>query len=77
MFAMQLAPDLPPTQDYNDDDDDDDIYIMMKCLSVCVSRFCLFCLPPAKASAGWSAPTLYFSIVRARVVFLHTFDYKT
>ena len=24
MFAMQLAPDLPPRQDYNDDDDDDD-----------------------------------------------------
>ena len=27
---------------------DDDIYIMMKCMCVCVSRFCLFCLPPAK-----------------------------
>ena len=31
-----------------DDDDDGDIYIMMKCMSVCLSRFCLFCLPPAK-----------------------------
>ena len=28
--------------EYDDDDDDDDIYIMMKCLSVCMSRFCLF-----------------------------------
>ena len=37
--------------DYNDDynpDDDDDIYIMMKCMCVCLSRFCLFCLPLAK-----------------------------
>ena len=30
--------------DEDDDayDDDDDIYIMMKCLYVCLSRFCLF-----------------------------------
>ena len=34
--------------DDGDCDDDDDIYIMMKCMSVCLSRFCLFCLPPAK-----------------------------
>ena len=34
--------------DENYDSDDNDIYIMMKCMSVCLSRFCLFCLPPAK-----------------------------
>ena len=34
----------------DDDDDGDDIYIMVKSLYVyvCVSRFCFFCLPPAK-----------------------------
>ena len=32
-------------QHIDDDDDGDDIYIMMKC----VSRFCLFCLPPFQA----------------------------
>ena len=26
----------------------DDIYIMMKCVYVCLSRFCLFCLSLAK-----------------------------
>ena len=33
-----------------DDDDDDDIYNdeVYVCLSVCLSRFCLFCLTPAK-----------------------------
>ena len=34
--------------DDDDDGDDDDIYIMMECMSVCLSRFCLFCRPPAK-----------------------------
>ena len=34
--------------DDDEHDDDDDIYIMMKCVYVCLSRFCLFCLPPAK-----------------------------
>ena len=28
--------------------DHDDIYVMVECMSVCLSRFCLFCLPPAK-----------------------------
>ena len=39
-----------PAQGKADDDDDldDDIYIMMKCVYVCLLRFCLFCLPPAK-----------------------------
>ena len=40
--------DLYDGNDDEDDDDDDDIYIMMKCVYVCLSRFCLFCLPPAK-----------------------------
>ena len=44
--------DRDDDNDANDDEsrnnDDADIYIMMKCVYVCVSRFCLFCLPPAK-----------------------------
>ena len=47
----------------------DNIYIMMKCMCVCLSGFCLFCPPPAKASAGWPALALYLSLVRAREAF--------
>ena len=35
-------------EDDDEDDDHDDIYIMVKCMYVCLSRFCLFSLPPAK-----------------------------
>ena len=44
---------VQPTAHHDDDDDNEaddvvDIYIMMKCVYVCLSRFCLFCPPPAK-----------------------------
>ena len=53
MLQSLYQPDYGDDDDDNDDDDDDvadddDIYIMMKCVYVCLSRFCLFCLPPAK-----------------------------
>ena len=49
MNIMIMVNDDDDNDDDDVDDDDDDIYIMMKfCMYVCMLRFCLFCLPPAK-----------------------------
>ena len=49
-FCSQLDDDIgygaEDEDDDHGDDDHDDIYIMMKCMYVCLLRFCLFCLPP-------------------------------
>ena len=38
MMVMTMSVVNDDDDDEDDDDDDDDIYIMMQCLSVCVSR---------------------------------------
>ena len=46
------ANDAGADDDFDGLCDGDDIHIIVECLFVCLSRFCLFCLPPAKLTSS-------------------------